>query len=160
MSGTRFLATGRAAAVLAAIAALPVGVRVLQPWPPPPSRGAAPAEAFVGVGASRVDSLDEVLIARDPFRASRRPAAVPFDPNPAPPVPAEPPPPKPALAITGIVWGGQPSAVLEGLPGAEGARLVRVGEVIAGFRIRRITAREVTVTGMDTTWVLAVRKPW
>jgi hypothetical protein len=62
--------------------------------------------------------------------------------------------------LTGIVWGRDPAAVLEGVPGVDGARLVRSGEELAGFRVRRITAQTVTVTGMDTTWVLEVRKPW
>lgn len=117
---------------------------------------AVPVKTPVG----RPDSLDEKVIARDPFRSVRRPAEVAFDPNPIPPPPAEPPPPKPTLLVSGILWGRDPSAVLEGLPGVEGARLVRAGEVVAGFRVRRITAHEVTVTGMDTTWVLQVRKPW
>jgi hypothetical protein len=160
MNALRVLEVGRVAAVVATVAALPAGVQVFRPWQPFVLESGPHATTDVVPGAGRGDSLDEKVIARDPFRSTRHSAAVPFDPNPPAPMAAEPPPPKPTLAVTGIVWGAAPSAVLEGLPGVEGARLVRAGEVIAGFRVRRITAHEVTVTGMDTTWVLKVRKPW
>lgn len=160
MISLRMLGVGKLLAILVTVLALPVAVQVIRPWRPleadDPTRVAPQEMASVG----RPDSLDEKVIARDPFRPSRRPAEVSFDPNPITPPPAEPPPPKPALVVSGIMWGREPSAVLEGLPGVEGARLVRSGEVLAGFRIRRITPNEVTVTGMDTTWVLKVRKPW
>ncbi len=154
------LGIARVLAILATVAAAPVAVQALRPWPPSAAGGAAPIAVGAAAGAARPDSLDEKVIARDPFRATRRPASVAFDPNPIPPPPAEPPPPKPVLVVSGIMWGRDPSAVLEGLPGVEGARLVRAGEVVAGIRVRRITAHAVTVTGMDTTWVLQVRKPW
>lgn len=160
MTAMGWLGIGRSAAIVVAVAALPAGAAVLQPWHPPAEEGALAAVAPVAAEAFRRDSLDARVVARNPFRPSRRPAAVAFDPNPVPPPPAEVPPPKPTLALTGIVWGGEPSAVVEGFPGLDGAQLVRVGEVFAGFRIRRITAHEVTVTGMDTTWVLRVRTPW
>lgn len=154
------LGLARLLAILATAAALPAAVKALGPWPLPVKGGAAPSAVHEAAGAARPDSLEEKVVARDPFRAARRPARVGFDPNPTPQPPADPPPPKPTLVVSGIMWGREPSAVLEGLPGIEGARLVRAGEVVAGFRVRRITAHEVTVTGMDTTWVLQVRKPW
>lgn len=159
MTSHRVLAMARIVAILVALAALPAGARVF--WPSAvtatPAKG-QPASATETV--RHADSLDQKLVARDPFRPSHRPARVAYDPNPAPATPVAPPPPKPALTLTGIVWGRDPAAVLEGVPGVDGARLVRAGEELAGFRVRRITAQKVTVTGMDTTWVLEVRKPW
>jgi hypothetical protein len=150
----------RIVAMLLAAAAFSVGARTF--WPP-----AAREVHLANVEAANptevvphADSLDHKVVARDPFRPSHRPASVAFDPDPPLPTPVAPPPPKPALSLTGIVWGRDPGAVLEGVPGAEGARLVRAGEEFAGFRVRRITAQKVTVTGMDTTWVLEVRRPW
>ncbi len=37
---------------------------------------------------------------------------------------------------------------------------VRVGDVVAGLRIKRIGGDQVVIVGMDTTWVLKVREPW
>jgi hypothetical protein len=95
----------------------------------------------------------------DPFRLGRRPAPVPYDPihGGQPPAPGVA---KPVLALVGIVVGADPTAIVEGFPGVEGARVVRTGDVVAGLRVARIGAREVTVVGMDTTWTLTVREPW
>jgi hypothetical protein len=156
----RVLAAGQIAAVLLAVAAIPAGARLF--WPREAT--VAPAANRPLTGATDAvrppDSLEQKVIARDPFRPSHRPTGVAYDPSPAPPTPVAPPPPKPALMLTGIVWGRDPAAVLEGVPGVDDARLVREGEELAGFRVRRITAQKVTVTGMDTTWVLEVRRPW
>jgi len=64
------------------------------------------------------------------------------------------------LVLVGVTEGLQPSAVIEGFPGAEGARVVRVGDVIGGFAIKKVAGGQVVITGMDTTWVLLVREPW
>jgi hypothetical protein len=157
---TQALAIGRLVALLATVAALPAGARVFWPGAAVAVPGDTAPRPPAGTDSTpRPDSLESRLIVHDPFRPARRPAGVRFDPNP-PLTPAAPRPPKPVLALTGIVWGKEPSAVVEGLPGVDGARLIRVGDDIAGFRIRRITAQQVTVTGMDTTWVLELRTPW
>jgi len=101
----------------------------------------------------------DAVVTRDPFRPSRRPASVAYDPVTLAQALA-PQPPKPVLLLDGIAWtAGGAQAVLEGLPGVEGQRVVRVGDVIAGLRVRRIMMDAVVVTGMDTTWTLTVRKP-
>lgn len=106
-----------------------------------------------------VDSLGHVVVARDPFRVARRPAPTAYNPIAAA-TPEAPPAPKPVLALTGIVWGEVPEAVLEGLPGTDGPRVVRRGETVAGFRIRAIERSHVIVAGLDTVWTLTVREPW
>ncbi|MGH7528900.1 MAG: hypothetical protein ACREMN_00810 [Gemmatimonadales bacterium] len=99
------------------------------------------------------------IVARDPFRIGRLPAITAYDPvRLAQPV--VPPPPRPVLTLVGVVDGTDASAVVEGLPGVEGSRVVRVGDVVAGLRIKAIANRRVTIVGMDTTWVLEVREPW
>jgi len=106
------------------------------------------------------DSVAEVVVARDLFRAARRPAAVAYDPA----IAAAPPPafdaPKPALVLVGLVHGADPSAVIEGFPGIEGARVVRSGDRVGDLRVVGITADRVRIVGMDTVWVLKVREPW
>jgi len=95
----------------------------------------------------------------DPFRFGHHPAGTRYDP--ATPVQAlAPQPPRPALVLDGIAWTtGDPLAVLEGLPGSSGPRVVRPGDAVGGLTVRRIAADRVIVTGMDTTWTLTVRKP-
>ena len=153
-----------AALLATALLGLPLGVR-LAAWPlvrvvvPPP----ASAEAVVSTAVSprEPDSLVHLIVARDPFRVTRRPSNVVYDPLRLA-QPATPPAPKPALALVGIVWdsGRDPTALVEGLPGADGPRPVRSGETIAGLRVKTIKPDRVVITGLDTTWTLTVREPW
>jgi len=112
-------------------------------------------EAVRRVGAESVNAI----VSRDPFRIGRRPALLPYDPLRL----AEqlaPPPQRPALIVVGVVTGAEPSAVIEGLPGVEGSRVMRVGDVVAGLQVKQIGNGRVVIAGMDTTWVLEVREPW
>jgi hypothetical protein len=111
--------------------------------------------------APGMDSLAQAIVPRDPFRLTRRPASLAYDPVRAAQPPA-PTPPRPALVLTGIVWDarGNPSAVVDGLPGSGGPRVVRQGEQVGALRVRRIARDRVEVLGFDTVWTLTVREPW
>lgn len=102
------------------------------------------------------------IATRNLFRADRRPSGRPY--SDAPPMTAisdaAPRPPKPAIAVTGLVGGSRPAAVLEGLPGLEGARVVAVGDSAGGVRVIRITGSTIVLRGFDTLWTLGVRRPW
>ena len=118
-------------------------------------------------GASQVsvrypaESLGRRTIERDPFRTARSPSDVAYDPlRLASAGVAVMALPKPALVLTGIVWGASPEAVLEGLPGVNGARVLRAGDIVSGLLVKRIEHGRVTVVGMDTVWILTVRQPW
>jgi len=118
----------------------------------------SPRPASVTHGGIAAESINAIT-ARDPFRVGRRPVLPAYDPLRL----AEqlaPPPPRPVIAVVGILEGRPPSAVLEGLPGVEGSRVVRVGDVIGPLKIKGIDGQRVVVAGMDTTWILEVRKPW
>ncbi len=117
------------------------------------------APSGTSMTASKLDSLVRFVTSRTPFRASRKPAAVAFDPNP-PAVPAEGSAVKPVLTLSGIVWGTDPTAVIQGVPGIEGSKVVRRGDVVGGIRVSRIDRDRVWLTGLDTAWTLAVRVPW
>jgi len=107
-----------------------------------------------------VDSLARLAVSRDVFRATRRPASLAYDPQRAA-APAETSqPPKPVLTLLGLVAGAEPTAVIEGLPGVEGARVVRIGDAVAGIKVQQIAGDHVRLVGMDTVWVLRVREPW
>jgi hypothetical protein len=90
-----------------------------------------------------------------PFRPDGRPSRVVYDPA-GTTVPVDPVP-KPRLVVTGLVEGTAPLVLLEGVPGRESPVLLGVGDTLAGLKIRRIREGKVTITGMDTTWVLAIR---
>ena len=123
----------------------------------------AVTRAIIGndsIGLVSTDSVDLILVERDPFRMSRTPAEVPYNPLPPELIPVEAPPPKPQLMVSGIVWGSEPSALIEGLPEVEGARVMKTGDSSGPIRVKRISRTDVILVGMDTTWVLEVRKPW
>ncbi len=107
------------------------------------------------------DSFPTAIVARDVFRLMRRPSDVAYDPLRLAEQMA-PPAPKPVLRLAGIVWEGgrDPTALVEGLPSIEGVRVVRVGDVVAGLRVRSIAIDQIRIVGMDTAWVLKVREPW
>jgi len=119
--------------------------------------------------ASQVHAADSVqrvapeslarIVARDPFRVDRRPATAAYDPLRLAEAMA-PRPPRPALILAGIVDGTAPSAVVEGFPGVDGSRVVRVGDVVSGLRVQSIGKGGAVIVGPDTTWVLKVREPW
>jgi len=126
-----------------------------------PQRMAAATQIAARLVEAHPDSLAAAVAARDPFRVSRRPSNVVYDPVRLA-QPATPPPPKPVLALVGIVWDNRrdPTALVEGLPNVDGPRPVRQGETIAGLRVKTITPDRVVITGLDTTWTLTVREPW
>lgn len=147
-----FLLSGGGAVVWAAIAPVVSVPGAAPPRPSTPSHATSRSYA--------VDSLARAAIARDMFRPARRPAVVGYDgQRVAAPVDANQVP-KPALALVGLVGGGEVTAVIEGLPGVEGVRVVRVGDVVAGLFVKQIGNDRVTIVGMDTTWILKVREPW
>ena len=151
----------RLLAVAAGLLSLPAGILAMRPVrvdiEPVPS---SPIKVNDSTAPLVADSVDLTLVNRDPFRMSRTPAEVPYSPLPPEPIPVEALPPKPQLMVSGIVWGSEPSALIEGLPGVEGVRVMKTGDSSGAIRVRRISRTEVTLVGMDTTWVLEVRKPW
>jgi hypothetical protein len=111
-----------------------------------------------GVSARR--TLEAFAARRTPFRASGEPPLVPFGAIPLVEPTVQPAAPKPALVLTGIVWGSEPAAILEGVPGMETAVPVRSGERVGPLSVRHIGRDQVVVVGLDTVWVLRVREPW
>ena len=125
-----------------------------------------PAAALAAKTRARLprDSAADVqrtIAARDVFRAARQPAGMAYDPQAAiAPAVSAPAVPKPTLALVGVIGGDDPTAVIDGLPGVEGSRVVRIGDVVGGLVVRRIANGDVRITGMDTVWVLKVRETW
>lgn len=151
--------------------ALPLLLLALQRWRAEPVT-AAPEKALSAtpaaprrVSAERLARATGTVNGGNAFRLDRAPAPVGFA-QPAPPdmmgAPAHyvaPPPPRPQLAVSGIV--GPPwQAAVEGVPGREGAVVVRMGDVLGDLRIREVTRTTVVVSAPDTMWRLTVRRPW
>ena len=144
-------------ALSGALALAAAGVAPRRPaLPQPRHRAVAAPPARAEAYAS--ESSAALAVARDLFRADRRPAT-PYEPGRvlSPPSTASP---KPVLVLTGVVWGGLPEAVIEGIPGRDGPVVMRVGDAVGGITVRRIDAARVVMAGLDTTWTLTVRKPW
>jgi hypothetical protein len=151
----------RAAAVLASLAALGTGARVMRmPLDRPGApRSSPPPVAEPRYGRVVADSILLLAGRAAPFRLRRVQPAVRYDPARLPESQsAAPPAPKPVLLLRGLVWAASPAAVIEGIPGIEGARSVLAGDTLGGLSIRRITATSVIVTGFDTTWTLTVKE--
>ncbi|HXO86459.1 MAG TPA: hypothetical protein VN803_13145, partial [Gemmatimonadales bacterium] len=115
--------------------------------------GAPPTDSRMSATASlRPISAESVaaIVSRDPFRIGRRPALPAYDPLRLAEQQA-PPPARPTLVLVGVMDAASPSAVIEGFPGVDGARVVRVGDVVSGLAIKKVGSGRVVVTGMDTT---------
>lgn len=116
------------------------------------------------VDRARLDRAAQLVVDRDLFRLERRPSPIPYDPSSDGAVRATPQPPKPRLVLIGLVGGPPWDALVEGFPMRSGSVLVRRGDVIGDsanrltvVRLRRDT---VVIVGMDTTWVLTLRRAW
>lgn len=134
---------------------------------PPSALAATPPEPR-RVPRNRLQAAGQSVVGGNPFRLDRVPAPLGFN-QPvggmmpemmgAPPAFEPPPPERPQLFVSGII--GPPwQAMLEGVPGREGAVVVRHGDVLGDLRVREITQTVVVVASPDTTWRLPIRRPW
>jgi hypothetical protein len=107
-------------------------------------------------------SGDLIALARrtTPFRLGRRPPSERYGAPTQSVAPLPPPQPKPQLALSGVLWGREPAAIVEGVPGQEAPVVLRQGESIGPFRLIRIEPGKAVIQGLDTTWTLTVREPW
>ncbi len=148
----------------ALLAGLTLAARIAA-WPlvgvalPERETGHAGVAAAMPLAAS--ESAGGLIVARDPFRVTRRPAPLVYDPLSAG-QPLPPPVPKLTLALDGIVWDGgvSPTALVEGFAGIEGPRVVRQGDVVGDLRVKDIRRDRVVIVGRDTVWALTVKEPW
>jgi hypothetical protein len=109
-----------------------------------------------------LDSAAKAIARSDPFRLERRPSSVAYgsEQEGVPVAPAPPKPPKPSLALAGIVGGPPWAALIDGVPGRSGSVVVHAGDTLAGLRVRSLGPNGITITGLDTTWKLTLKRPW
>ena len=95
-----------------------------------------------------------------PFRLPSRQPVVRYGAPPAVVAAPVPQPPKPVLALTGVLWGSEPAALLRGIPGTDGEIVAHRGETHGAILVKAILPQAIELEGMDTTWTLTVRTPW
>ena len=152
-AGLRLLVAGGVAAT---------GAATFAPLVPADAPPVAPAVVDAPPAATpyAADSLARAVMARNPFRVGRRAADVAYDPAAeSRPAAAAFAPPKPTLRLVGLVEGARPQALVEGLPGVDAGRALGVGEAAGGLRVTEIARGRVRIVGMDTVWVLTLRRP-
>lgn len=153
----------RSALVALGLGAMGFGVANLRPRPEPVPRSPRSLASMPKGEVS--DSADFVLLrlARTvtPFRYGHRSPSSRYGLRPfTTALPAIPALPKPVLLLSGILWGREPAALVEGVPGQEGAVLMRTGDSVGPVRLVSISRDRARLKGLDTSWTLTVREPW
>lgn len=112
---------------------------------------AMPAPADADTLAAAADRV----IGDNLFRADR--SSVDAAANPIPVTNSIPAPStKPRLVLRGILGGPPWDALVDGVPGHDGALVIRAGQSIAGLTVRAVRRDTVFIRGFDTTWALAL----
>jgi hypothetical protein len=147
-------------AALAASGGL-LGVRAARP------RAGGPVMALPVVAtkpaAPAGDALDSAvadIADRNLFRPERASAEERESSAAAPAMAMGAPSSKPHLVLKGVLGGPPWDAVLEGIPGREGAVVIRAGESVGGVSVRAIRRDTAYVRGFDTTWALPLSRTW
>ena len=145
--------------------------RALPPAAPSPAPALAAPAAVRPPALARLDSAAAVVARGNPFRLDRAPA--PRQPTgplglgsavgpgmsgyPSPPSFSPPPFGGMQPRVTGI--SGPPwEAVLENVPGRQGAVVARPGDRFGDLRVRSISSDRVVVQGPDTTLRLQIHR--
>jgi len=110
--------------------------------------------------SAALDSAVDDIAERNLFRPERA-SAEEREGAPAPgPMAMTAPSNKPHLVLKGVLGGPPWDAVVEGVPGREGAVVIRVGESVSGITVRAIRRDTAYVRGFDTTWALPLSRTW
>lgn len=149
----------RVAIALAAITAVGIAAAVLWPTVPPPPAAAervSRTRPLPRTTEAALDSAIDIIHRAAPLQPSRTPTP---PRRAADTLPAQPAPPRPVLVLTALAGGASPAAVVEGIPGVEGARVLRVSDTVSGLRLVAIRNGIAIISGLDTTWHLQLREP-
>lgn len=147
-------AIGSAAAMIRAQKAIP------RPRAPTPIIWGGP-DWGTRIASESLEDYARTVVAADPFRLDRTPARVPYAPA-VTMVTALPPPvaARPSLTLAGLVGGPRWAGIVEGIPGMTPSAIVHAGDVLGTLRIRKVDQHGVVISGIDTTWILTLKRPW
>jgi hypothetical protein len=109
------------------------------------------------------DSLESAvgdIADRNLFRPERASAEERETPAARAPTTVAAPSARPQLVLRGVLGGPPWDAVVEGIPGREGAVVIQTGETTAGLTVRAIRRDTAYVRGFDTTWALPLTRSW
>ena len=96
------------------------------------------------------------VVRRNPFRIARRPSDVPFGRPDVVATMASQGTDQATPSLAGVVWASTPTAVIAGLPGVDGHRAMRLGDIVSGIRLARIRSTDILLVGRDRAWRLPV----
>lgn len=126
---------------------------------PPQAKLVAVRETLIVRHPVNADSVALIVSGRNPFRPSRAAAGRRYDPLAPAGAPLQPTlTSRPNLTLVGLVLGNDPAALIEGIPGVEGTRVVRPEERVGQVQLRSVGRDNAVVTGFDTTWTLRLRR--
>lgn len=131
------------------------GVPVVAPDDPRVEERTVEPTRRASASATRIDAALEIGV--DPFRFSHEMPGLRLGEEPVPesiPGPAY----RPALVLKGIVGGPPWTALVAGIPGNRGARLLSVGDRADSIMVRSIGSDSVVLSGPDTTWTLRLER--
>jgi hypothetical protein len=123
----------------------------------PDSRSVLPT--VMSFAPDRLADAADRVIEHDPFRLDRKPARMAFGETGGGTT-APPPTPMRLITLKGVLGGPPWQAVLGGVPGRAGDVVVRTGDSLAGFRVRRVTADRVIIAGPDSAMTLTPYRAW
>lgn len=110
--------------------------------------------------SAALDSAVDEVVERNLFRPKRAVAEEREASSALGPMAMTVPSSKPHLVLKGVLGGPPWDAVVEGIPGREGAVVIRAGETVAGVTVRAIRRDTAFVRGFDTTWALPLTRTW
>jgi hypothetical protein len=147
-----------------AAAATGIAIVMLRAGAVDASAGAVPVLPVTLLALPRptMDSLERAVsdvAERNLFRAERSMAD---ESSAAPAVGMMPAAPstKPRLVLRGVLGGPPWDALIDGIPGRDGAVVMRAGQVVGGVTIRAVKRDTVFARGFDTTWALTLGRSW
>ena len=100
-----------------------------------------------------------IILVRNLLRPDRRPPPTPYRPGQPSAPQAVPTPPAPSLVLVGVLLGSPPAAVMQGVPGTPGDRLVSLGDSVGGYVLSHIDPRSVVfIRGSSDTLRLELKE--
>jgi hypothetical protein len=123
-----------------------------------PAVAAAPPRPSTDSMESAVETIADHNLFRPERASAEEPAQGPAPVQMGMPMPA--PSTKPRLVLRGVIGGPALEAIIEGIPGHDGAVVLRAGQSVGGITLRSVRKDTAYARGFDTTWALPLARSW